>query len=142
MNKIKSKKVHIAIVVMALLFLTGGYFAHSFMGANNDDANISKASAKTDAIKETDASEQKKAQKDKKYVLEDDDSLKVTVTDVDVSGKTFKQVKKEKLSIFTAYQQTSMVYPAKTEKLKLLYLTDTVIHYTKKQATNHTSSQL
>lgn len=72
-----------------------GYFAHSFMGANNDDANISKASAKTDAIKETDASEQKKAQKDKKYVLEDDDSLKVTVTDVDVSGKTFKQVKKE-----------------------------------------------
>ena len=74
MNKIKSKKVHIAIVVMALLFLTGGYFAHSFMGANNDDA---------------------KAQKDKKYVLEDDDSLKVTVTDVDVSGKTFKQVKKE-----------------------------------------------
>lgn len=51
--------------------------------------------AKTDAIKETDASEQKKAQKDKKYVLEDDDSLKVTVTDVDVSGKTFKQVKKE-----------------------------------------------
>ena len=32
MNKIKSKKVHIAIVVMALLFLTGGYFAHSFMG--------------------------------------------------------------------------------------------------------------
>ena len=52
MNKIKSKKVHIAIVVMALLFLTGGYFAHSFMGANNDDANISKASAKTDAIKE------------------------------------------------------------------------------------------
>jgi len=88
MNKIKSKKVHIAIVVMALLFLTGGYFAHSFMGANNDDANISKASAKTDAIKETDASEQKKAQKDKKYVLEDDDSLKVTVTDVDVSGKT------------------------------------------------------
>lgn len=50
---------------------------------------------KTDAIKETDASEQKKAQKDKKYVLEDDDSLKVTVTDVDVSGKTFKQVKKE-----------------------------------------------
>ena len=31
MNKIKSKKVHIAIVVMALLFLTGGYFAHSFM---------------------------------------------------------------------------------------------------------------
>lgn len=46
MNKIKSKKVHIAIVVMALLFLTGGYFAHSFMGANNDDANISKASAK------------------------------------------------------------------------------------------------
>ena len=36
-----------------------------------------------------------KAQKDKKYVLEDDDSLKVTVTDVDVSGKTFKQVKKE-----------------------------------------------
>ena len=89
MNKIKSKKVHIAIVVMALLFLTGGYFAHSFMGANNDDANISKASAKTDAIK------QKKAQKDKKYVLEDDDSLKVTVTDVDVSGKTFKQVKKE-----------------------------------------------
>ena len=91
MNKIKSKKVHIAIVVMALLFLTGGYFAHSFMGANNDDANISKASA----IKETDASEQKKAQKDKKYVLEDDDSLKVTVTDVDVSGKTFKQVKKE-----------------------------------------------
>ena len=33
MNKIKSKKVHIAIVVMALLFLTGGYFAHSFMGA-------------------------------------------------------------------------------------------------------------
>ena len=74
MNKIKSKKVHIAIVVMALL---------------------SKASAKTDAIKETDASEQKKAQKDKKYVLEDDDSLKVTVTDVDVSGKTFKQVKKE-----------------------------------------------
>jgi len=91
MNKIKSKKVHIAIVVMALLFLTGGYFAHSFMGANNDDANISKASAKTDAIKETDASEQK----DKKYVLEDDDSLKVTVTDVDVSGKTFKQVKKE-----------------------------------------------
>ena len=49
MNKIKSKKVHIAIVVMALLFLTGGYFAHSFMGANNDDANISKASAKTDA---------------------------------------------------------------------------------------------
>ena len=47
------------------------------------------------AIKETDASEQKKAQKDKKYVLEDDDSLKVTVTDVDVSGKTFKQVKKE-----------------------------------------------
>ena len=95
MNKIKSKKVHIAIVVMALLFLTGGYFAHSFMGTNNDDANISKASAKTDAIKETDASEQKKAQKDKKYVLEDDDSLKVTVTDVDVSGKTFKQVKKE-----------------------------------------------
>ena len=94
MNKIKSKKVHIAIVVMALLFLTGGYFAHSFMGANNDDANISKASAKTDAIKETDASEQKKAQKDKKYVFEDD-SLKVTVTDVDVSGKTFKQVKKE-----------------------------------------------
>ena len=94
MNKIKSKKVHIAIVVMALLFLTGGYFAHSFMGANNDDANISKASAKTDAIKETDASEQKKAQKDKKYVLEDDDSLKVTVTDVDVSGKTFKQVTK------------------------------------------------
>lgn len=89
MNKIKSKKVHIAIVVMALLFLTGGYFAHSFMGTNNDDANISKASAKTDA------SEQKKAQKDKKYVLEDDDSLKVTVTDVDVSGKTFKQVKKE-----------------------------------------------
>ena len=88
MNKIKSKKVHIAIVVMALLFLTGGYFAHSFMGANNDDANISKA------IKETDASEQKKAQKDKKYVFEDD-SLKVTVTDVDVSGKTFKQVKKE-----------------------------------------------
>ena len=56
--------------------------------------NISKASAKTDAIKETDASEQKKAQKDKKYVFEDD-SLKVTVTDVDVSGKTFKQVKKE-----------------------------------------------
>ena len=54
-----------------------------------------RASAKTDAIKETDASEQKKAQKDKKYVLEDDDSLKVTVTDVDVSGKTFKQVKKE-----------------------------------------------
>ena len=51
---------------MALLFLTGGYFAHSFMGTNNDDANISKASAKTDAIKETDASEQKKAQKDKK----------------------------------------------------------------------------
>ena len=50
MNKIKSKKVHIAIVVMALLFLTGGYFAHSFMGAYNDDANISKASAKTDAI--------------------------------------------------------------------------------------------
>ena len=95
MNKIKSKKVHIAIVVMALLFLTGGYFAHSFMGANNDDANISKASAKTDVIKETDASEQKKAQKDKKYVLEDDDSLKVTVTDVAVSGKTFKQVKKE-----------------------------------------------
>ena len=95
MNKIKSKKVHIAIVVMALLFLTGGYLAYSFMGANNDDANISKASAKTDAIKETDASEQKKAQKDKKYVLEDDDSLKVTVTDVDVSGKTFKQVKKE-----------------------------------------------
>ena len=39
MNKIKSKKVHIAIVVMALLFLTGGYFAHSFMGTNNDDAN-------------------------------------------------------------------------------------------------------
>ena len=32
MNKIKSKKVDIAIVVMALLFLTGGYFAHSFMG--------------------------------------------------------------------------------------------------------------
>lgn len=28
-------------------------------------------------------------------MLEDDDSLKVTVTDVDVSGKTFKQVKKE-----------------------------------------------
>ena len=52
------------------------------------------------------------------------------------------QLKTEKLSIFTAYQQTSMVYPAKTEKLKLLYLTDTVIHYTKKQATNHTSSQL
>lgn len=25
----------------------------------------------------------------------EDDSLKVTVTDVDVSGKTFKQVKKE-----------------------------------------------
>lgn len=94
MNKIKSKKVHIAIVVMALLFFTGGYFAHSFMGANNDDANISKASAKTDAIKETDASEQKKVQKDKKYVFEDD-SLKITVTDVDVSGKTFKQVKKE-----------------------------------------------
>ncbi len=66
-----------------------------FMGANNDDANISKASAKTDVIKETDASEQKKGAKDKKYVLEDDDSLKVTVTDVDVSGKTFKQVKKE-----------------------------------------------
>ena len=85
MNKIKSKKVHIAIVVMALLFLTGGYFAHSFMETNNNDANISKASAKTDAIKETDASEQKKAQKDKKYVLEDNDSLKVTVTDVDVS---------------------------------------------------------
>ena len=95
MNKIKSKKVHIAIVVMALLFLTGGYFAHSFMETNNDDANISMASAKTDAIKETDDSEQKKALKDKKYVLEDDDSLKVTVTDVDVSGKTFKQVKKE-----------------------------------------------
>ena len=33
--------------------------------------------------------------KRKKNVLEDDDSLKVTVTDVDVSGKTFKQVKKE-----------------------------------------------
>ena len=56
---------------------------------------VAAESAKTDVIKETDASEQKKAQKDKKYVLEDDDSLKVTVTDVDVSGKTFKQVKKE-----------------------------------------------
>lgn len=69
MNKIKSKKVHIAIVVMALLFLTGGYFAHSFMGANNDDANISKASAKTDVIKETDASEQKKRKKTKSMCL-------------------------------------------------------------------------
>ena len=42
----------------------------------------------------TGGKKQKKAQKDKKYVFEDD-SLKVTVTDVDVSGKTFKQVKKE-----------------------------------------------
>ena len=37
----------------------------------------------------------KRRKRQKKYVLEDDDSLKVTVTDVDVSGKTFKQVKKE-----------------------------------------------
>lgn len=69
MNKIKSKKVHIAIVVMALLFLTGGYFAHSFMGANNDDANISKASAKTDAIKRQMPVSKKKRKKTKSMCL-------------------------------------------------------------------------
>ena len=69
MNKIKSKKVHIAIVVMALLFLTGGYFAHSFMGANNDDANISKASAKQMQLKRQMPVSKKKRKKTKSMCL-------------------------------------------------------------------------
>lgn len=33
--------------------------------------------------------------KDKTYTLEQDDALTITVTDVNVSGKTFDQIKKE-----------------------------------------------
>lgn len=69
MNKIKSKKVHIAIVVMALLFLTGGYFAHSFMGANNDDATYQRQVQKQMQLKRQMPVSKKKRKKTKSMCL-------------------------------------------------------------------------
>ncbi len=77
--------------IMVLSLLTGSYF-----GIRNLSGTV-KAGEYTKAYEDdTDYTDgviaEEKMQKGKKYVLEDDD-LFVTVQEVDVSGKTYDQVK-------------------------------------------------
>lgn len=94
MKRTKVKVSYAITIIMVLALLTGSYFGIR----NLFEANRVSASTKTyeDGEEDIDVEiEDEKLQKDEKYVLEDDDCLIITGTDVDVSGKTFKQVKKE-----------------------------------------------
>lgn len=98
MNKIKIKASYTIIIIMVLVLLAGSYFGVKGLFGTKNNANILRASEKTDIDRAEDIDvemEEEKLPKGEKYVLEDDDSLTITVTNVDVSGKTFKQVKKE-----------------------------------------------
>jgi hypothetical protein len=76
----------IIVVVMALLAAIGSY-----VGVGNlFGENKSNASEKTEV-----EIQDKNLKNGEEYVYEDDDSLIITVKSVDVSGKTFKQVKEE-----------------------------------------------
>lgn len=86
----KRKLPHIAILIMAVLLLSGSYLGSWRLP--DATAGAKTAPAKTE---ETGTDDKKMAApKGKQQVLENDDLI-VIGTEVDVSGKTFKQVKKE-----------------------------------------------
>lgn len=94
MKRTKVKVSYAITIIMVLALLTGSYFGvKNLFGANKVSASIKTYG---DGEEDIDVEiEDKNLQKDENYVLEDDDCLIITGTDVDVTGKTFEQAKKE-----------------------------------------------
>ncbi len=95
MRKVKIRKPYIVMIIMVLVFMAGSYFMADNLIGKETKINVSGASGKRDEAGSVGTNKYKQMQEDKKYVLEQDDFLIITGTDVNVSGKTFKQVKEE-----------------------------------------------
>ncbi len=85
------KLYYAMLVILISVFSAGSYLGIRNLFVKNSDANVVNASTKT-YQKDANEKPEEKLRRGKTHVYENDDTLVITGTEVDVSGMTYKEI--------------------------------------------------